>query len=135
MSPATASSLRHMDKFSGLQVDFDAMQAEESAARFSKESIGIWFDADLAGLIADKIKEKIAGISTDELHKLVESYRTGFQALAAREVFMSPEEKVRLQKAIDLLPDDYETEYAATAEKLLSKFAAAGTKAKVEDVS
>ncbi|MEY4954798.1 MAG: hypothetical protein RI981_883 [Bacteroidota bacterium] len=30
MSPATASSLRHMDKFSGLQVDFDAIQAEEN---------------------------------------------------------------------------------------------------------
>ncbi len=30
MSPTTASSLRHMDKFSGLQVDFDAMHAEEN---------------------------------------------------------------------------------------------------------
>jgi uncharacterized protein YbcC (UPF0753/DUF2309 family) len=30
MSPATASSLRHMDKFSGLQVDFDALHAEEN---------------------------------------------------------------------------------------------------------
>lgn len=30
MSPATASSLRHMDKFSGLHVDFDALNAEEN---------------------------------------------------------------------------------------------------------
>ncbi|MFM7020573.1 MAG: putative inorganic carbon transporter subunit DabA, partial [Aquirufa sp.] len=30
MSPATASSLRHMDKYSGLQVDFDALKAEEN---------------------------------------------------------------------------------------------------------
>jgi uncharacterized protein YbcC (UPF0753/DUF2309 family) len=30
MSPATASSLRHMDKFSGLHVDFDALHAEEN---------------------------------------------------------------------------------------------------------
>ena len=30
MSPTTASSLRHMDKYSGLQVDFDAMHGEEN---------------------------------------------------------------------------------------------------------
>lgn len=111
-----------------------AMAVQESATRFSKESIGAWFDADIAPLLREAILQKVTGISEDKLDHLIKGYREDFQTLAAREVFMAPEMKAKLQKALNLLPDDYESEYSLTAEKVFEKFAAAGTKAKVEDV-
>lgn len=111
-----------------------AMEAVEAATRFSKESIAVWFDADIAPHLVNAIRDKIVGISQDKLDHLVKGYKEDFQTLAAREVFMAPEIKVKLQKALNLLPDDYESEYSVTAEKVFEKFANAGTKAKVEDV-
>ncbi|MHA8075523.1 YbcC family protein [Aquirufa sp. TARAVU-A1A] len=52
MSPATASSLRHMDKFSGLQVDFDALHAEENGLQlgFKVEEMANRVEAQLRSI-------------------------------------------------------------------------------------
>ena len=52
MSPATASSLRHMDKFSGLQVDFDAFHAEENGLQlgFKVEEMANRVEAQLRSI-------------------------------------------------------------------------------------
>ncbi len=110
-----------------------AMQQQEAAVRFSKESIAIWFDSDLRMLLAAAISEKLPGISSDKLDRLIAGYRSDFQSLAAREVFMAPQTKAKLTKALALLPDDYESIYSAIAEKVFEKFAAAGTSHDVGD--
>ncbi len=52
MSPATASSLRHMDKYSGLQVDFDALKAEENGLQlgFKLEEMANRVEAQLKSI-------------------------------------------------------------------------------------
>ncbi len=52
MSPATASSLRHMDKYSDLQVDFDALKAEENGLQlgFKLEEMANRVEAQLKSI-------------------------------------------------------------------------------------
>jgi hypothetical protein len=90
--------------------------------RMTKESIGVWFDADLTLLVSARIREKIAGISEDKVAKLVAGYRTAFESLSAREVGMSDEVKASLLKAMDLLPEDYDSVIGG---KVLAKLVAA----------
>jgi hypothetical protein len=91
-------------------------------SRMTKEAIGIWFDADLTLLVSARIREKMAGISDDKVAKLVSGYRTAFESLSAREVSMSAEVKASLLKAMDLLPEDYDS---VVGGKVLSKLVAA----------
>jgi hypothetical protein len=91
-------------------------------SRMTKEAIGVWFDADMATLITARIKEKMAGISEDKVAKLVAGYRVAFESLSAREVGMSEEVKASLLKAMDLLPEDYDSVMGG---KVLAKLVAA----------
>lgn len=81
---------------------------ETESQRMTKESIGEWFDADLASLIATRIQDKLVTISQDKLDKLVAGYRAKFQTLSGRDVSMPLPVKAQLIKAMELLPDDYE---------------------------
>jgi hypothetical protein len=80
----------------------------EQSVRFSKEGISTWFNTDLAPVLNDAIQKKLPGISIDKLNRTVSGYLEDFKLLAAREVFISPEIKTKLEKAMMLLPDDYE---------------------------
>jgi hypothetical protein len=91
-------------------------------SRMTKEAIGVWFDSDLAPLVAARIREKMQGISDDKVAKLVSGYRTAFESLSAREVGMSEEVKASLLKAMDLLPEDYDSVMGG---KVLAKLVAA----------
>jgi hypothetical protein len=91
-------------------------------SRMTKEAIGVWFDADLALLVSARIREKMAGISEDKVAKLVSGYRTAFESLSAREVAISDEVKASLLKAMDLLPEDYDSVMGG---KVLAKLVAA----------
>lgn len=82
---------------------------ETESQRMTKEAIGAWFDADLMKLIADAIAAKLDGISTEKLTKLVEGYRSKFQTLAGREVSMPAAVKAQLIRAMEFLPEDYES--------------------------
>lgn len=86
-----------------------AMRVETESQRMTKESIGAWFDNDLAALVDLRIREKMAGISQDKLDKLVKGYRDSFQQLAGRDVSMPDSIKNQLIRALELLPADYDS--------------------------
>lgn len=98
-----------------------SMAASLEAQRMTKETIGKWFDADLAPLVSARIQELLAGISNDKLEKLVSGYREQFQTLAGRDVSMTKEMKAQLIKAVELLPGDYEP--SVIGEKVLTALA------------
>jgi len=95
---------------------------ETESQRMTKEAIGVWFDADLAGLVADAIRLKMIGIAEDKLTKLVEAYKMRFQTLAGREPNVPDDVKAQLIRAMEFLPDDYES---VIGEKVASALAAA----------
>jgi hypothetical protein len=115
----------------GIDAILAAMKMAEQSQRFSKESIGSWFDEVLDPLLGAAITAKLPGISADKMDKLIAGYKSDFQLLAAREVMISNEIKVKLEKAMMLLPDDYES--VAVSEKIAEKLQNAGMKI-VEDV-
>lgn len=115
----------------GITGILEAIKAQnEATVRFSKEGIAAWFDADMDQLLSDAIMAKLPNISADKLDKLASGYKSDFQLLAAREVMISQEIKIKLEKAMMLLPDDYEH---PISERIASKLQNAGTKV-VEDV-
>lgn len=94
---------------------------ETESQRMTKESIGEWFDSDVASLIAARIKEKMVGIADDKVTKLVEGYRASFESLSVRELSMSNAKKEQMLKVFELLPEDYDHVIAVKAlEKLNS---------------
>lgn len=84
-----------------------AMAAEAESQRISKESIGNWFDSDLAGLVADKVRAKMPTLADNKVEEVVKAYRTKFQVLAAQEPSMDADTKAALLSVLDLLPEDY----------------------------
>ncbi len=115
----------------GLDAILNAIKMQnEQTVRFSKEGIASWFNEELLPLLSDAIANKLPGISADKMNRIVAGYLDDFKLLAAREVMISQEVKVKLEKAMMLLPDDYEHH---VSEIISSKLAAAGTKV-VEDV-
>lgn len=84
-----------------------AMVAEAESQRISKESIGNWFDSDLAGLVAEKVLAKLPTLAEDKVEEVVKAYRTKFQVLAAQEPSMDADTKAALLSVLDLLPEDY----------------------------
>lgn len=93
----------------GIDAILAYMKSSTESQRMTKEAIGVWFDTDLAMLIAERIKEKMTGISTDKVKVLVDGYKTKFMSLSGRDVSMPDAIKAQLVKAISLLPDDYES--------------------------
>lgn len=83
------------------------MSADVASQRLSKESIGAWFDADLAALWSARIRAKLPTISDDKLAKLLEVLRDSYCALAGREVSMEEKKVEQLVSGIDMLGDDY----------------------------
>jgi hypothetical protein len=114
----------------GITAILAAMSEATASVRFSKEGIATWFNDELLPLLAAAVESKLIGISTDKLKRITDGYLGDFQLLAAREVMISAELKLKLEKAMLLLPDDYEHH---VAEKIAAKLQAAGTKV-VEDV-
>ena len=90
----------------GIDALLERMKVENDSVRMTKESVGAWFDADLKGLIEDKIKIKLLGIAQDKLDKLTGAYREKFQSLCGRDVSMSNEVKAQLLVALELLGGD-----------------------------
>jgi hypothetical protein len=122
ISDLHASKKLITDEAIGVSAMLATAKLAVESSRMTKESIGVWFDADLAPLIAARISEKVAGISEDKVAKLVSGYRTAFESLSAREVSMSAEVKASLIKAMDLLPEDYDS---VVGGKVLAKLVAA----------
>jgi len=103
----------------GIEALLAAMKLETESQRMTKDAIGAWFDSDLAGLISARLQERMQGIAADKLAKLVDSYKAGFQILAGRDPSMAEAIKVSLQRALELLPEDYDSVIATkVAEKL-----------------
>jgi len=103
----------------GIEALLAAMKLETESQRMTKDAIGTWFDSDLAPLVAARLQERMQGIAADKLAKLVDGYKTGFQILAGRDPSMSEPIKTSLQRALELLPEDYDSVIATkVAEKL-----------------
>jgi len=98
------------------------MKEETESQRMTKETIGTWFDSDLAPLIASKAKEKMTGITEDKVKKILAGYRETFCELAGRSQHMDPKIKVKLIAAMELLPEEKQevTIAVKVAEKLES---------------
>ncbi len=97
----------------GMSIDLAAMlvmaRTETESQRMTKEAIGQWFDMDLADRVMVAIRAKMTGIADDKLVKLAEGYKVKFMTLASREVNMPLQVKAQLVKAMELLPEDYES--------------------------
>lgn len=81
-----------------------AMVAEAESQRISKDSIGNWFDSDLAGLVADKVRAKMPTLAEDKVEEVVKAYRIGFQVLAGQGPSMGADTKAALLSVLGLLP-------------------------------
>lgn len=95
-------------------------KAEAESQRLTKESIGAWFDADMAPLLIAAIKEKYAssGISEDRIIKIISNFRSGYQVCAARPDNRSLPTAMRnnLLAQFDKFPEGYDN---LVANKLL----------------
>lgn len=101
-----------------------AMVAEVESQRISKESIGNWFDADLAGLVAEKVLAKLPTLAEAKVEEVVKAYRTKFQVLAAQEPSMDADTKAALLSVLDLLPEDYSS---VIGDKIMARMAKVDT--------
>ena len=101
-----------------------AMVAEMESQRISKESIGNWFDSDLAGLIADKVRANMPTLADDKVEEVVNAYRTMFKVLASQEPSMDADAKAALLSALDLLPEDYSS---VIGDKIMARMAKVDT--------
>jgi len=101
-----------------------AMVAEVESQRISKESIGNWFDSDLAGLIADKVRANMPTLADDKVEEVVNAYRTMFKVLASQEPSMDADAKAALLSALDLLPEDYSS---VIGDKIMARMAKVDT--------
>lgn len=93
----------------GIDAILAAMKVETENQRMTKDAIGTWFDSDLLMILDAAIRSKLPSISTDKMGKLLSGYKDDFQLLAGRNVIITAEQKIKLTKAIALLPDDYES--------------------------
>ena len=85
----------------GITAIESAMRQELESQRITMDSIGKWFDADLAGLIEGRIRTKSNGAASDSaIAKMVGMYREKFQSLAGRNVSMSADVKLQLLTAL-----------------------------------
>lgn len=100
------------------------LAAEAESQRISKESIGNWFDADLAELVADRILEKMPTLADDKVEEIVKAYRAKFQVLASQEPSMDADTKAALLSVLDLLPDDYSS---IIGDKIMARMAKVDT--------
>lgn len=97
-----------------------AMAADVSVggARFSKDTIGAWFDVVLVSLIAAKLEAK--GVPAGVAEKTLKAFREKFQSLAFRGETFSLDDATadQLTKALALIPEDSEEAESAMVEKL-----------------
>lgn len=101
-----------------------AMVAEVESQRISKESIGNWFDSDLAELIAWKVRANMPTLADDKVEEVVNAYRTMFKVLASQEPSMDADAKAALLSALDLLPEDYSS---VIGDKIMARMAKVDT--------
>lgn len=99
------------------------MAADMESTRFSKESIKVWFDAHLRGLLAARLAEKNPAMQQSVVMKLCDQFLDRFMSLAGRNVSMDLKTKDQLLKAIELLPEDHES---ATCNELLERLQEVG---------
>lgn len=106
-----------------------AMRQELESQRITMDSIGKWFDSDLAGLIEGRIRAKSGGVVGDAtIAKMVSAYREKFQSLAGRNVSMTPDVKLQLMAALELVTaaatargSEYESVIGSKVAELLDK--------------
>jgi len=109
------------DENTGITAILAQARLETESQRMTKEAIEVWFDADLAPLVAGRITAKMVGIAADKVEKLVAGYKGKFASLSGRDVSLAPEVKAQMLKALELLPEDYDHVIAVkVAEKLNS---------------
>ena len=94
------------------------MLESEVAARLSKESIELWFNSDLYPLLLHVLNAK--GLTDIKVKAHTTAFRGYFVTLAGKDknVLMAKAVKGQLEKALELLPPDYEHELY---EKLITK--------------
>lgn len=104
------------------------MKQELESQRVTMDSIGKWFDADLAGLISARIRSKSGNVADAVVAKMVAAYREKFQSLAGRNVSMSADVKLQLMAALDILAAhyaatgaEYESVIGSKVQELLDK--------------
>lgn len=92
----------------------EAMKAEESSSRLTKESIAAWFDSDMSPLLQVAIAEKFGTISNEKVTKILESYKAGYQVCANRKDNRSMATAMRntLLNQFDKFPNDYDNTIA-----------------------
>ena len=101
-----------------------AMVAEVESQRISKDSIGNWFDADLAALVAEKVLAKLPTLAEAKVEEVVKAYRAKFQVLASQEPSMDADTKAALLSVLDLLPEDYSS---VIGDKIMARMAKVDT--------
>jgi len=118
---AESGKLAVFDSVFDTEAMLAAMKAENSTARFSKESIAAWFDANLREIITARIKEKMPNLNESNVSRMVENYLAAFQVCAEREAnrSMTPEVKAQLLRVMELLPEDHESPVALRIAEIL----------------
>lgn len=105
------------------ELDYDAIIAaitvSVESSRFGKDAVTNWFNADMKPVIVARLEEKMPGIAADRAEKLALGYLNSFLILAGRNPSMSNEVKAQLVRAMELLPEGYDSAVCNTiAEKL-----------------
>lgn len=107
----------------GMDACLKVMSSELESTRFSKESIKVWFDAHLRGLLAARLAEKNPAMQSSVVQKLCDQFLERFMSLAGRNVSMDLKTKDQLLKAIELLPEDHES---ATCNEVIERLQEVG---------
>lgn len=118
-----AGKVSFFDDQIGIDACLRVMAAEMESTRFSKESIKVWFDGSLRGLLAARLSEKNPAMQQSVILKLCDQFLERFVSLAGRNVSMDLKTKDQLLKAIELLPADHES---ATATEIMERLQEVG---------
>lgn len=90
--------------------------------KFNKESIAVWFNTELMQYFLPAVTAKFSNVSQDKIEAIVARYREDFMILASNDAVLSKELIAKLEKAMMLLPDDYEH---AISERLAERLTSA----------
>lgn len=98
----------NLEEISFDQITASIVESLESKGRISKEAIETWYVATMHALIEAALKAK--GVTQQkQIDDTSKAFKDSFSSLAGRNVSMADKIKAQLEKALMLLPDDYES--------------------------
>lgn len=112
-----AGKMSVFDEQIGIDAILAAMAESNEVSRFSTKSIAAWFESDMKPVLSAALQAK--GFNGAAMDKMLSNYLASFQVLAGRNPSMDTTIKAGLIRALELLPEGYESVTCNTiAEKL-----------------